>query len=71
MGSIIVWAVFYIAAIFSSDELTNNPDYSPGSLIFNLVPYILGLVLSVWYLNLPHIKALFDVKKLRNEQNGE
>lgn len=71
IGTIIVWAVFYIAAVFTSGELSANPDYSPGSLVFNLVPYILGLILSVWYLNLPHIKALFDTKPSKNKQNSE
>ncbi len=71
MGSIIVWAIFYVVALFSSGELSAGSDYSPGSVVFNLVPYLVGLIVSVWYLNMPHIKALFDAKEAENEQNSE
>lgn len=71
MGSIIVWAISYIVALLTSGEWSANSDYGPGSLVFNLIPYIVGLIVSVWYLNLPHIKALFDAKESADEQNSE
>lgn len=71
MGSIIVWAIFYVVALFTSSELSASSDYGPGSLVFNLVPYIVGLIVSVWYLNMPHIKALFDAQESAHEQNSE
>jgi hypothetical protein len=71
MGSIIIWAVFYVVALFTSGELSAGSDYRPGSLVFNLVPYLVGLIVSVWYLNLPHIKALFDARESTDEQSSE
>jgi hypothetical protein len=67
MGCVIVWAVFYVVALFTSRTPLANNDYTPGSLAFNLIPYVVGLLISVWYLNLPHIKVLFD----RKESPGE
>lgn len=66
MGTIIVWAIFYVVALFLSG-VPANTDYTPGSLAFNLIPYLAGVILSVWYLNLPHIKALFDAQEPANE----
>jgi hypothetical protein len=71
MGSIIVWAIFYVAALFTSGESSASSDYGPGSLILNLIPYVVGLTVSVWYLNLPHIKALFNTRDSENEQSSE
>ena len=71
MGSIIVWAIFYVVALFISGESSASSDYGPGNLVFNLVPYIVGLIVSVWYLNMPHIKALFDAKESAHEQISE
>ena len=71
MGSIIVWAVFYVVALFIPGESSADSDYGPGSLILNLIPYVVGLTISVWYLNLPHIKALFDAKESANEQSSK
>jgi hypothetical protein len=67
MGCIIFWAVFYVVALFTSDTSLADSDYTPGSLAFNLVPYLGGVVLSIWYLNLPHIKTLFDNRDSANE----
>lgn len=66
MGCIAVWAIFYVVALFASGIPLANNDYTPGSLAFNLVPYLGGVIVTVWYLNLPHIKALFDRKESVN-----
>lgn len=71
IGCITFWAFFYVMALFTSDSSFANSDYTPGSLVFNLVPYLAGVVLSVWYLNLAHIKALFGNKTPANEGLGE
>jgi hypothetical protein len=67
MVCIAVWAVFYVIALFFSGTSLADTDYTPGSLAFNLVPYLGGVIISVWYLNLPHIKALFDNKESTNQ----
>ncbi|MCQ3979471.1 MAG: hypothetical protein DPW09_39135 [Anaerolineae bacterium] len=67
MVCIAVWAVFYVVALLTSGTPWANNDYTPGSLAFNLVPYLGGVILSVWYLNLPHIKALFDHEASANQ----
>lgn len=67
MGCIAVWAIFYLVALFTSSTPLANNDYTPGSMAFNLVPYLGGVIITVWYLNLPHIKALFDRKESANQ----
>lgn len=60
MGCITLWAVSYIVALFTSATSLADNDFTPGSLAFNLVPYLGGVIISIWYLNLDHIKTLFD-----------
>lgn len=67
MGCVIVWSLFYIAAQFLPGVSSANRNYTLGALTFNLIPYVVGLLVSVWYLNLPHIKALFDTEEAANE----
>lgn len=67
MGCIVVWTVFYIVALVTSNTSLANNDYTPGSLAFNLIPYLGGVIVTVWYLNLSHIKALFDRKESVNQ----
>lgn len=68
MGSIAVWALFYVVALFSSATPLADKDFTPGSLAFNLVPYLGGVIVSIWYLNLDHIKTLFDKNESANQQ---
>jgi hypothetical protein len=63
MGCIIVWSFFYVTALFVSGPPSADNNFTVSTLTFNLIPYIIGAVVSVWYLNLPHIKALFDRKQ--------
>jgi hypothetical protein len=59
-GLIVVWAVFYLVAILGSSATFIQRDGSPGMLLLNTIPYLIGSGVTVWYLNLAHIKALFD-----------
>ncbi len=60
IGMIIVWAGFYLVALFIPITLSSTRDFSVLELAINLTPYIFGSVAAVWYLNLAYIKALFD-----------
>ena len=71
MGCIIVWSAFYVVALFLPNASSANGHYTAAALTFNLIPYIVGLFASVWYLNLPHIKALFDTQESANERSNE
>lgn len=56
IGMIVIWSGLNIIGLFTSSEQT----YSWVDLSLNLIRYLIGLVLPPWYLNLSHIKALFD-----------
>jgi hypothetical protein len=71
MGCIIIWSVFYVVALFLPGASLANSNYTVGVLAFNLIPYIIGFLVTIWYLNLPHIKALFDAKESASEQISE
>ncbi|HXW00480.1 MAG TPA: hypothetical protein VEC93_18830 [Anaerolineae bacterium] len=71
MGCIIIWSVFYFVALFLPGASSANSNYSAGALAFNLIPYIIGFLATIWYLNLPHIKALFNGKESANERISE
>lgn len=51
---IVIWSGFNIAALFIS------PAYSPGTRALNSLRFIAGPVVSLWYLNLAHIKHGFN-----------
>jgi hypothetical protein len=70
MGCIFIWSVFYVVA-FLPGVSSADSNYSVGALAFNLIPYIIGFLATLWYLNLPHIKALFNAKEATNEQISE
>jgi hypothetical protein len=71
MGCIIIWSVFYIVALFWPGASSADDNYTVGALAFNLIPYIIGFLATIWYLNLPHIKALFDPKESADERISE
>jgi hypothetical protein len=71
MGSVVVWSGFYIVTLFLPVAVPATENRSPVTLIINLIPYIIGVIISIWYLNLPHIKALFDLKESTDEQRVE
>lgn len=62
-GLLIVWAIFYIAALLLPGGPASQPDYSLVTLVANTIPYLLGSGLAVWYLNLSYIKALFSIQE--------
>jgi hypothetical protein len=59
LGVVTVWAGFNLIALFAPSLILNEP-YTVNSLIFNGLRYIIGFFLPWWYLNLPHIKILFQ-----------
>jgi hypothetical protein len=59
LGVLTVWAGFNLIALFVP-SLMLNQTYTVNSLILNGLRYILGFFLPLWYLNLPHIKILFQ-----------
>lgn len=71
MGCIIIWSIFYVVVLFLPGTSAASGNYSLGTLTFNLMPYLVGLLASIWYLNLPHIKALFDIEEAANERSNE
>lgn len=56
IGMIVIWSGLNIIGLFTAARQT----YSWGDLSLSLVRYLIGLTLPAWYLNLSHIKALFD-----------
>lgn len=60
MGMIFIWAASYFVALFFPQT---SEQYSLRALVFNFIPYIAGAAFSILYLNLMHIKMLFDVNK--------
>ena len=56
MGMIVIWSGLNIIGLFTSTRQT----YSWGDFSLNLIRYLIGLVLPSWYLNLSHIKTLFN-----------
>ena len=71
MISVTIWSIFYIVALFLPTGAPVTESYSVMTLIINLIPYIIGVALSIWYLNLPHIKAMFEIKRAADEQTAE
>ncbi len=61
MGMIFIWAASYVLAWLIS--LSNSQPYSISELTLNFIPYLLGAGLSIAYLNLPRIKALFETNR--------
>jgi hypothetical protein len=55
LGIIVAWSAFNIIALFSS-----QPAYSAGSRAVNSLRYLVGPVVSWWYLNLARIKHQFQ-----------
>lgn len=72
-GLVIIWAVVYITAHLMSVRSLSTGTDSVMTLVTNLLYYVFGAVVPVWYLNLAHIKALFDTStpKSENEQAEE
>lgn len=54
---IIIWAAFHTIALFIPGAWSDN--FGIGALILNLIPLV-AVVTAILYLNLAHIKILFD-----------
>lgn len=59
--TIAIWAIFYLIAIFLPLSSPTGQSYTTTEWIVNLIPYLLGSTGAIWYLNLAHIKMLFDI----------
>lgn len=72
-GVVIIWAVVYITALLMPVRSLSTGTNSVMILVLNLLRYVFGSVVPVWYLNLAHIKTLFDTPtpKSENEQAKE
>lgn len=60
IGSITVWTCFYIVSLFMSNSRAASGNYTFGALTINIIIYVVGAGSAIYYLNLAHIKALFD-----------
>lgn len=59
--TIAIWAIFYLIAIFLPLSSPTGQSYTTIEWMVNLIPYLLGSTGAIWYLNLAHIKMLFDI----------
>ena len=57
ISSITVWGAYYV--IFLLIPAAKSGNFSVGALILNLIPLV-AVITAILYLNLAHIKALFD-----------
>lgn len=49
------WSIFNLVALFMTID-----SYPTSEFIIDLLRLIVGLLISLWYFNIPRIKALFD-----------
>ncbi|MBN1221280.1 MAG: hypothetical protein JXM69_20315 [Anaerolineae bacterium] len=70
LGCITVWSVFNLIALFIP-SVSPEQDYSIGELTLNGLRYGVGLFLPWWYLNVPHVKAIFYRQPAENETSEE
>ena len=69
---LVIWSGFNLAALFLPRLLfASVRDYSAGGLAANSIRFAVGLLVSLWYLNLPRIKTLFDPSSSANFATGE
>jgi hypothetical protein len=59
LGVLTVWASFNLIALFVPSVMLSQT-YTVNNLILNSLRYIIGFFLPLWYLNLAHIKILFQ-----------
>lgn len=58
--AIVVWSGFNLVAVFLPTLIfAAAQPRSAGELTFNSLRFAAGMVLPLWYLNLPRVKALF------------
>ena len=57
-----LWSAFNLAALFVINPLIYGRQYSPADLMVNGLRVAIGLIISLWYFNLPQIKILFLTK---------
>lgn len=55
-----IWSITNLAALFAPGIFQASQNHSTVSLILSGLRYLISFILPFWYLNLAHIKALFD-----------
>lgn len=60
------WSLFNLIALFIANPLIFKAQYSIDDVMVNGLRVAIGLIISVWYFNLPHIKTLFRTKATEN-----
>lgn len=61
-----IWTAFNLTALFIINPLVLETQYSLAEILVNGLRVAAGLVISLWYFNLPHIKTLFRSKSPEN-----
>lgn len=57
---IVIWSGFNWVAVFFNPALSSNQEALISNLLINGLRLAVGVIISMWYFNMPHIKALFD-----------
>jgi hypothetical protein len=58
---IVFWFGLNMLGLFVPELLFSaNQSQTTSSLVLNGLRFVVGLILPLWYLNLPHIKVLFQ-----------
>jgi len=57
-----IWSAFNLTALFIVNPLVLGTQYSLADILVNGLRVAVGLVISLWYFNLPHINTLFQTK---------
>lgn len=59
LWTVVIWSGFNIITLFAADLFFAGRPYTAIELTLNGFRYAIGLLISVWYLNLPQVKLLF------------
>lgn len=65
IGCITVWGAYYIIFLFIPAASSGN--FGVGALLVNLIP-VVAVITAILYLNLAHIRALFDVDRNQSSE---
>jgi hypothetical protein len=58
LWTVIIWSSYRLAGLFVPFFYANQ-NFAVGQFMLDALRYAVGLVLPLWYLNLPHIKMIF------------
>jgi hypothetical protein len=57
-----IWSGFSLVALFFVNPLLYAGEYSLVDIVTNGLRVLVGLIISLWYFNLPYVKAFFQTK---------